>query len=162
MQIIRGKKEHGARRRALRLALKGHFQRALLHHDNLLVRVPMRLMRHLAREDNDVFGVPKHFLTRDVSQPHEPDEACIASLVKLYHKQDEDNKGERYYAQFRVAEHLLEFDEKFSIWRFHHVKMVERTIGRKAGTGGSSGADYLRDTLFRPLFPDLWAIRSEL
>ncbi len=119
-------------------------------------------MRHLAREDDDVFKVPKHFLVRDVRQPHEPDAACIASLVALYHKQDEDNKGERYYAQFRVAEHLLEFDEKFSIWRFHHVKMVERMIGAGMGTGGSSGAKYLASTLQRVYFPDIWQVRDAL
>jgi tryptophan 2,3-dioxygenase len=47
-------------------------------------------------------------------------------------------------------------------WRYRHVKMVERTIGFKQGTGGSSGAEYLRSTLFAPAFPDLWAIRTAL
>jgi tryptophan 2,3-dioxygenase len=47
-------------------------------------------------------------------------------------------------------------------WRYRHVKMVERTIGDKTGTGGSSGAAYLRGTLFAPMFPDLWAVRSRL
>ena len=119
-------------------------------------------MRHLAREDHDVFNVPKAFLSRDVTQPHELDAACTASLVALYHRQDERNKGERYYAQFRVAEHMLEFDEKFSIWRFHHVKMVERMIGAGMGTGGSSGAKYLASTLQRVFFPDVWHVRDSL
>ncbi len=119
-------------------------------------------MRHLAREDNDVFGVPKSFLARDVTLPHEANADCITSLVKLYHKQDEQNKGERYYAQFRVAEFLLEFDEKFAIWRFHHVKMVERMIGAGMGTGGSSGAKYLASTLTRVFFPDIWQVRDRL
>ncbi|MEM9556941.1 MAG: tryptophan 2,3-dioxygenase family protein [Acidobacteriota bacterium] len=61
-----------------------------------------------------------------------------------------------------VCERLVDFDEGLQEWRYRHVKMVERTIGMKKGTGGSSGAEYLRGTLFRPLFPDLWAIRSEL
>ena len=47
-------------------------------------------------------------------------------------------------------------------WRYRHVKMVERTIGRKSGTGGSDGVGYLASTLFRPVFPDLWAIRALL
>ena len=119
-------------------------------------------VRHLAREDNDVLGVPKRFLTRDVTQPHEPDEECITALEKLYRKQDERFKGERYYAQFRVAEYLLEFDEKFSIWRFGHVKMVERMIGAGMGTGGSSGAKYLASTLSRVFFPDIWRVRDRL
>ncbi len=62
----------------------------------------------------------------------------------------------------QVAERLVDLDEGFQEWRYRHVKMVERTIGDKPGTGGSSGADYLRRTLFQPAFPDLWAIRSRL
>jgi tryptophan 2,3-dioxygenase len=61
-----------------------------------------------------------------------------------------------------IAEHLVDLDEGVQEWRYRHVKMVERTIGDKPGTGGSSGADYLRSTLFQPMFPALWAIRSEL
>ncbi|WP_435154871.1 tryptophan 2,3-dioxygenase [Amycolatopsis sacchari] len=61
-----------------------------------------------------------------------------------------------------VAEHLVDLDEGLQEWRYRHVKMVERTIGDKAGTGGSSGAEYLRSTLFRPLFPELWAVRRDL
>jgi len=61
-----------------------------------------------------------------------------------------------------VAEHLVDLDEGVQEWRYRHVKMVERTIGDKAGTGGSSGAQYLRGTLFTPLFPDLWAVRADL
>ncbi|MFD8497588.1 tryptophan 2,3-dioxygenase family protein, partial [Amycolatopsis sp. NPDC059657] len=60
------------------------------------------------------------------------------------------------------AEHLVDFDEGMQEWRYRHVKMVERTIGDKTGTGGSSGAAYLRSTLFKPMFADLWAVRSHL
>jgi len=62
----------------------------------------------------------------------------------------------------QVAERLVDLDEGFQEWRYRHVKMVERTIGDKPGTGGSSGAEYLRQTLFQPAFPHLWAIRSRL
>ena len=61
-----------------------------------------------------------------------------------------------------VAERLVDLDEGVQEWRYRHVKMVERTIGTKRGTGGSSGVEYLRRTLFRPAFPDLWEIRSRL
>jgi tryptophan 2,3-dioxygenase len=61
-----------------------------------------------------------------------------------------------------VAERLVDLDEGVQEWRYRHVKMVERTIGAKAGTGGSPGAAYLRTTLSDPAFPDLWAIRSAL
>lgn len=62
----------------------------------------------------------------------------------------------------QVAELLVDLDEGLQEWRYRHVKMVERTIGDKAGTGGSSGAAYLRSTLFRPVFPALWSVRSRL
>jgi tryptophan 2,3-dioxygenase len=61
-----------------------------------------------------------------------------------------------------VAERLVDLDEGVQEWRYRHVKMVERTIGTKRGTGGSSGVEYLRATLFKPAFPDLWEIRSRL
>jgi tryptophan 2,3-dioxygenase len=61
-----------------------------------------------------------------------------------------------------ICELLVDFDEGMQEWRYRHVKMVERTIGTKVGTGGSSGAAYLRSTLFLPLFPDLWAIRDRI
>ena len=62
----------------------------------------------------------------------------------------------------QVCERFVDLDEGFQEWRYRHVKMVQRTIGEKAGTGGSAGARYLRSTLFAPAFPDLWAVRSEL
>ena len=62
----------------------------------------------------------------------------------------------------QVCERLVDLDEGMQEWRYRHLKMVERTIGDKPGTGGSPGAEYLRTTILRPVFPDLWAIRSEL
>lgn len=61
-----------------------------------------------------------------------------------------------------LCERFVDLDEGVQEWRYRHVKMVERTIGFKRGTGGSPGVPYLRETLFRPLFPDLWEIRTEL
>ena len=60
-----------------------------------------------------------------------------------------------------LLEGLVDLDEGIQEWRYRHVKMVERTIGSKQGTGGSSGADYLKSTLFKPAFPELWAIRAK-
>jgi len=74
-------------------------------------------------------------------------------LVTVY-RQDPKNA--------ELCERLVDLDEGFQEWRYRHVKMVERTIGAKAGTGGSSGAQYLRSTLGRNLFPDLWEIRGHL
>jgi tryptophan 2,3-dioxygenase len=61
-----------------------------------------------------------------------------------------------------LCERLVDLDEGLMEWRYRHVKMVQRTIGTRRGTGGSAGADYLLATLNQPLFPDLWAIRTEL
>ncbi len=60
-----------------------------------------------------------------------------------------------------LLERLVDIDEGLQEWRYRHVKMVERTIGAKMGTGGSSGAAYLASTLFKPVFPELWRVRSE-
>jgi tryptophan 2,3-dioxygenase len=74
-------------------------------------------------------------------------------LIEIYRKGEDLSQ---------LCERLVDLDEGIQEWRYRHVKMVERTIGKKSGTGGSTGADYLKQTLFQPLFPDLWAIRSEL
>jgi tryptophan 2,3-dioxygenase len=92
-------------------------------------------------------------LARDVTLPPQPDERVQDVLVALY-REDADGA--------LVAERLVDLDEGFQEWRYRHVKMVERTIGTKRGTGGSSGVQYLRATLFQPAFPDLWEIRSRL
>ncbi len=62
----------------------------------------------------------------------------------------------------QVCERMMDLDEGQQEWRYRHVKMVERTIGSKPGTGGSPGAADLKTTLFKPIFPDLWAIRASL
>ncbi len=66
------------------------------------------------------------------------------------------------FEEFHLAEALLEHDEYFSLWRFHHVKMVERMVGTKRGTGGSEGVGYLRTTLDKKFFPELWEARTYL
>jgi tryptophan 2,3-dioxygenase len=91
-------------------------------------------------------------LNRDFTQPVQESAAVQAALLQAY--RDDGSPAQ-------VAERLVDFDEGFMEWRYHHVKMVERTIGMRQGTGGY-GAEYLRSTLHKPFFPDLWAIRSEL
>ncbi|OZM70133.1 tryptophan 2,3-dioxygenase [Amycolatopsis antarctica] len=90
---------------------------------------------------------------RDVSAPAQPSAELQEILLRVY----ADDHGPA-----SVCEHLVDLDEGVQEWRYRHVKMVERTIGDKSGTGGSSGAAYLRSTLFAPMFPDLWAVRSGL
>lgn len=67
-----------------------------------------------------------------------------------------------YLDEFLTSEALLTHDEQFSLWRYRHVLMVERRIGTKSGTGGSAGAPYLRSTLAKRFYPELWEIRSSL
>ena len=69
---------------------------------------------------------------------------------------------DEHHEEFQLAEALLEHDEYFSLWRFHHVKMVERMVGTKRGTGGSEGVGYLRTTLDKKFFPELWEARTYL
>jgi tryptophan 2,3-dioxygenase len=66
------------------------------------------------------------------------------------------------YEEFVLAEALLEHDEYFSLWRSHHIKMVERMVGAKRGTGGSEGIGYLKTTLDKKFFPELWEARTYL
>jgi tryptophan 2,3-dioxygenase len=98
------------------------------------------------------YAVPDEVLQRDVTQPIAPSPALQKTLIHLYRNVSE-------IAEF--CERMVDLDEGLQEWRYRHVKMVERTIGGKPGTGGSSGAQYLRTTLLRPVFPDLWAIRTE-
>jgi tryptophan 2,3-dioxygenase len=78
----------------------------------------------------------------------------IGELLRLY------QQAEHHYDLFLLAESLIEMDEVFSLWRLHHIKMVERMIGSKTGTGGSEGAAYLKKTVDRQFFPELWELRS--
>jgi tryptophan 2,3-dioxygenase len=99
------------------------------------------------------FAVPADLRDRDRRHPNPETPALQPRLIEIYRSRPD-------LAQ--LCERLVDLDEGLQEWRYRHVKMVERTIGTKSGTGGSAGAEYLRRTLFRPLFPDLWAIRAAL
>ncbi|HET9326948.1 MAG TPA: tryptophan 2,3-dioxygenase family protein, partial [Candidatus Eisenbacteria bacterium] len=99
------------------------------------------------------YAVPAEALKRDVTQPVQETQALHPTLIQIYRKDPLVSS---------VCERLVDLDEGLMEWRYRHVKMVQRTIGSKPGTGGSMGAAYLETTLNKPLFPDLWAIRAEL
>jgi tryptophan 2,3-dioxygenase len=99
------------------------------------------------------YDVPADRLQRDVTLPVEESEGVHRAILAAYRDDGE---------AAMVCERMVDLDEGFQEWRYRHVKMVERTIGDKAGTGGSPGASYLRTTLSQPVFPDLWTVRSEL
>jgi tryptophan 2,3-dioxygenase len=107
-------------------------------------------LRYLADSGYDI---PATYLTRDHRTQWTESEDVQRVLLQVY----ADDSGPS-----TVADLLVDLDEGLQEWRYRHVKMVERTIGAKSGTGGSAGAEYLRGTLFHAMFPDLWAVRSQL
>ncbi len=122
-------------------------------HSRLLQRLeaPAAWDRFLAYLDRSGHPIPAAILYRDVSQPVTASEAVQETLITIY-------LTDPALAEF--CESLTDLDEGLQEWRYRHVKMVQRTIGTKPGTGGSLGAAYLQTTLFRPAFPDLWEIRA--
>jgi tryptophan 2,3-dioxygenase len=107
-------------------------------------------LHYLAREG---YRVPAEQLARDVTTPPRPSSEVQQILIDVYRR---DPKSAE------LCERLVDLDEGLQEWRYRHVKMVERTIGMKAGTAGSTGAAYLATTVGKPLFPDLWQIRGRL
>lgn len=117
-----------------------------------LMKLPSFWDSTLRYIDRRGFRIAKEILNRDFTLPYEEDEGVQEVLLNL-HRNDPE--------ALLICESLMDIDEGLQEWRYRHVKMVERTIGHKSGTGGSSGAAYLAATLFRPIFPDLWQIRSK-
>ena len=99
------------------------------------------------------YAVPRELLERDPHRPVESTPALHPVLIEAYRRDP---------VAASLCERLVDLDEGMQEWRYRHVKMVQRTIGTKRGTGGSAGAAYLVTTLNRPVFPDLWDIRTEL
>jgi tryptophan 2,3-dioxygenase len=97
--------------------------------------------------------IPARLRSKDPSEPAAPDAEVQAGVLRLYRERPE---------VAILMELMVDIDEGFQEWRYRHVKIAERTIGNKPGTGGSSGVDFLKKTLFKPLFPDLWAVRHAL
>jgi tryptophan 2,3-dioxygenase len=97
--------------------------------------------------------IPPELKNRDLTQPNGPDERVQQEILRLYKNSPECSI---------LFELMTDFDEGLQEWRYRHVKLVERTIGAKKGTGGSPGVPFLKESLFRPIFPDLWAIRHEM
>lgn len=98
-------------------------------------------------------AVPDDALNRDVTQKVVSTPSLHPLLIQIY-------RSDSLLAS--LCERLVDLDEGLQEWRYRHVKMVQRTIGGRTGTGGSAGAAYLATTLDQPIFPDLWAIRTEL
>jgi tryptophan 2,3-dioxygenase len=108
---------------------------------------------HLARAGYDV---PAECLDRDWSQPHERNAGLLAVIKEVYERADTD------WGDYELCEELVDIEESFQLWRFRHMKTVERIIGHKRGTGGSSGVGFLRAALDLTFFPELLEVRTEI
>ena len=98
-------------------------------------------------------SIPASLKSKDVRSPTEANDAVQEELFRFYRSSPE---------LVILFELMTDFDEGMQEWRYRHVKLVERTIGAKQGTGGSAGVDFLKGSLFKPLFPDLWAVRHRM
>ena len=110
-------------------------------------------LAHLARKG---FDIPADYLDRDWSIPYRP-----STEVEAVWKQVYESPGE-YWEQYELAEKLVDLEHEFQMWRFSHMKTVERIIGYRQGTGGTSGVAFLEKALKLRFFPELWTVRTEL
>ena len=102
------------------------------------------------------YGVPPEALVRDFSQPYEASKQVTGAWLGVYHNAEKD------WDLYELAEHLVDLDYRFQLWRFQHMKTVERIIGYKPGTGGTAGVSYLAKALRLRLFPELWEARTSM
>jgi len=108
-------------------------------------------LRYLARQGH---AIPAACLERDWSQPHVNNPQLIAPLRRIYEQSD------TYFSEYHLCEQLVDVEESFQLWRFRHMKTVERIIGHKRGTGGSSGVAFLKKALELTFFPELLEVRT--
>jgi tryptophan 2,3-dioxygenase len=102
------------------------------------------------------FEIPQSYVDRDWSQPYEANKQVAAAWLAVYHSTD------THWDLYELAEKLVDLDQKFQLWRFSHMKTVERIIGYKRGTGGTGGVSYLAKALEMKFFPELWSIRTAM
>lgn len=110
-------------------------------------------LAYLARHDHDV---PTALLDRDQTRAHAFTPELLPVFVRIYEHPSE------HWAEYETCEELVDLEENFQLWRFRHLKTVERIIGSRPGTGGSSGVAFLRAALDLSFFPELYAVRTEL
>lgn len=110
-------------------------------------------LRFLHRQN---FPVPPEAVERDFSQPYEANDQVVHVFKTIY------QHPEQNWDAYEMAEKLVDIEEQFTLWRVRHLLTVERIIGFKTGTGGSSGVPFLRKAINIRLFPELWAVRTEL
>ena len=102
------------------------------------------------------YGIPDSHLARDFKDPYQANKQVAGAWLGVYHNAEKD------WDLYELAERLVDLDQKFQLWRCHHLKTVERIIGYKPGTGGTSGVSYLAKALELKFFPELWQIRTAM
>jgi len=102
------------------------------------------------------YGIPEGYLSRDFSEPYQASKQVAGAWLGVYHNADQA------WDLYELAERLVDLDYNFQLWRYHHLKTVERIIGYKPGTGGTGGVSYLAKALELKFFPELWQIRTSM
>jgi tryptophan 2,3-dioxygenase len=102
------------------------------------------------------YGIPEDYLSRDFKEPYVASKQVAGAWLGVYHNAEKD------WDLYELAERLVDLDQKFQLWRCHHLKTVERIIGYKPGTGGTGGVSYLAKALELKFFPELWQIRTSM
>jgi tryptophan 2,3-dioxygenase len=110
-------------------------------------------LRYLSRVGH---RIPEAILHRDVAEPWSFSEELVPAFARIY------SDPQSHWEAYEACEELVDLEENFQLWRFRHLKTVERTIGVKRGTGGSSGAGFLKAALDLTFFPELYAVRMEM
>lgn len=110
-------------------------------------------LRYLARHGHDI---PPGLLDRDWTQPYQRHDGLLPALKRIYEGRSE------YWSEYHLCEQLVDVEESFQLWRFRHMKTVERIIGHRRGTGGSSGVSFLKRALDLEFFPELLEVRTLL
>ena len=110
-------------------------------------------LAYLARRG---YAVPAELLDRDWSQPYRLSSALVETFAEVYAAPEE------HWGVYETCEELVDLEDNFQEWRFRHLQVVQRTIGHKIGTGGSSGVDFLRRALDLTFFPELYEVRTRI
>jgi tryptophan 2,3-dioxygenase len=100
------------------------------------------------------YPVPEELLERDWTQKHRSHPGLVTLLADVY------AEPEKHWGVYETCEELVDLEDNFQEWRFRHLQVVQRTIGHKTGTGGSSGVDFLRRALDLTFFPELYEVRT--
>ena len=121
-----------------------------------LLHEPSLYDEFLAFLSRQGYAVPAELLDRDWSKPHRLNPALVDTFAKVYAAPHD------HWGVYETCEELLDIEDNFQDWRFRHLQVVQRTIGHKTGTGGSTGVDFLRRALDLTFFPELFAVRTRI